>query len=103
MSLFVAKLCSTLLHNINHVTNILNYSIHRLLGARGGARGGLGGYSPPAEHAGLLVRRWKRFFGDFWHLYYHENHILAPSSEESAPHRQIPGATPVGNLFYRLN
>ena len=28
---------------------------------RGGARGGLGGYSPPSEGE-------TRFFGDFWHL-----------------------------------
>ena len=34
------------------------------------------------------------FFGDFWHLQYPENHILSPSSEESAPRRKIPGATP---------
>ena len=35
---------------------------------RGGARGGLGGYSP---HRSMLATHWKvksDFFGDFWHL-----------------------------------
>ena len=32
---------------------------------RGGARGGLGGYSPPLEHASPLSEGETRFFGDF--------------------------------------
>ena len=37
------------------------------------------------------------FFGDFWRLWYSENHILTPSSKEPAPLRKIPGATPEQN------
>ena len=55
---------------------------------RGGARGGLEGAIAPR-------RKVKNYFvGDIWHLQYPESHILAPSSEESAPRRKIPGATP---------
>ena len=62
---------------------------------RGGARGGLGGYSPSSEHPSPPSEGDKRFFfGDFWHLKHPKNHILAPSSEESAPRRKIPCATP---------
>ena len=46
---------------------------------RGGGRGGTGGYSPPSKGEKHL------FFGEFWHLSHHENHILASSLEESPP------------------
>ena len=74
-----------------------NYSLINMSGkfgsslqcwGRGGARGGLGGYSPPSEGG-------RRFFRRFLAPKYPENHILAPSSEESAPRRKIPGAIPV--------
>ena len=35
---------------------------------QGRARGGLGGYSPPSEHASPPSEGEKGFFGDFWHL-----------------------------------
>ena len=34
----------------------------------GGTRGGLGGYSPPSEHASPRRKVKSDFFGDFWHL-----------------------------------
>ena len=42
---------------------------------RGGARRGLGGYSP--RQSMLVPRREVKsdFFGDFWHLSFPENHI----------------------------
>ena len=43
--------------------------------------------APPSEGENYFV-------GDLWHLQYRERRILAPSSEESAPCRKIPGATP---------
>ena len=56
---------------------------------RGGAKGGLGGYSSPSEHASP---RWKvkAIFSEIFGIYkYPEKHILAPSSEESAPRRKF--------------
>ena len=35
---------------------------------RGGARGGLGGYSPPSKHASPRRKVKRDFVGDFWHL-----------------------------------
>ena len=35
---------------------------------RGGARGGLGGYSPPSEHASPRSEGESDFFVDFWQL-----------------------------------
>ena len=68
---------------------------------RGGARGGLGGYNPPSEHASPRRKVKSDFFGDFWPLQYPENHIFVASSEESAPLRKIPGASP--DLFPLVN
>ena len=36
--------------------------------SRGGARGRLGGYSPPSEHASPRRKLNSDVFGDFWHL-----------------------------------
>ena len=60
-----------------------------------------GGYSPPPRWSMLAPGRKVKsdFFGDFWHLQYPENHILAPSSEESATPSEIPGATPAHTLY----
>ena len=60
----------------------------------GGDMGGLGRAIAPSEHASPRRKVKSEFFGDFWHSMYPENHILAPSLEESAPRRKIPGATP---------
>ena len=62
----------------------------------GGARGGLERAKAPYRNMLAPRRKVKNYFiGDFWHLQYPERHISAPSSEESAPCRKIPGATPV--------
>ena len=63
---------------------------------RGGARERLEGATiPPSEHASSPSEsKTLYFFGDFWHLQYPGNRIIAPSSEESAPFPDIPGATP---------
>ena len=41
------------------------------------------------------------FFGDFLYIQYSESCILAPSSEESAPRRKTPGATPGERFIVR--
>ena len=62
---------------------------------RVGVRGGLQGVVAPLSEHATPGRKVKNYFvGDFWHLQYPESRILAPSSEESAPCRKLPGATP---------
>ena len=57
--------------------------------------GGLeGAIVPQLEHASPPSEGEKPFCRRFWHLQYPESCILAPSSEESAPCKKIPGATP---------
>ena len=53
------------------------------------------GLYPPTEHASPPSEGGKQFFEDFYHLYYPENHILTPSSKESAPRWKIPGTSRV--------
>ena len=49
---------------INAVKNLCNTTNTN----RGGARGGLGGYSPSSEHASPRRKVKSDFVGDFWHL-----------------------------------
>ena len=44
-----------------------NESLTSQLG-KGGARGGLGGYSPPSEHARPRLKVKNDFVGGFWQL-----------------------------------
>ena len=50
--------------------NIIRFVVTTLMPVvpRGGARGGLGGYSTPSEHAGTPSEGESDFFGYFWHL-----------------------------------
>ena len=52
-----------LVHNL-----CLLYLLYLEASNRGGAGGGLGGYSSPSEHASPLLESEEQFYGDFWHL-----------------------------------
>ena len=76
--------------------NAARYHLRTVSGSRAGLALGEGwGTIAPCQRMLAPCRQAKSdFFGDYWHLQNPKNHILVPSSEESAPRRKIPGATP---------
>ena len=78
----------------SHFSTLYLLFLFTRVSGRGGARGGLGGYSPPSEHASPPSEGEMHFLEIFGIHSTLKTIFLAPSYEELAPRRKIPGATP---------